>query len=37
MPGDYGILQICGKYYETDDPDIKRYWFFYPQEIKLQP
>lgn len=37
MPGNYGILQICGKYYETDDPDIKRYWFFYPQEIKLQP
>ena len=37
MPRAYGILQVCGKYYETDDPDIIRYGFYYPRQITLQP
>jgi hypothetical protein len=37
MPQNYGILQVCGKFYETDDRDIQRYGFYYPREIILQP
>jgi hypothetical protein len=37
LPRQYGILQVCGKYYDTTDPVIIRYGFYYPREIKLQP
>lgn len=37
MPKSYGILNICGKYYDSSDPMIQRYGFYYPREITLQP
>lgn len=37
MPQSYGILQVCGRYYDSDDPDIQRYGFFYPREITVLP
>jgi hypothetical protein len=37
MPKGYGILQVCGKYYETDEQIIQRYNFYYPRVINLQP
>ncbi|NMB54507.1 MAG: hypothetical protein GYA15_07365 [Leptolinea sp.] len=37
MPQEYGDLQICGKFYDSDDPMITRYGFYYPREIKRQP
>ncbi len=37
MPQSYGILQICGNYYDSDDPNVNRYGFYYPREITLQP
>jgi hypothetical protein len=37
MPHQYGILQMCGKFSETTDPDILRYGFYYPGVINLQP
>jgi hypothetical protein len=37
MPQKYGILQMCGKFSDTTDPDILRYGFYYPSEIRLQP
>lgn len=37
MPKSYGILNICGKFYPSNDPMIQRYGFFYPREISLQP
>ncbi len=36
MPQEYGILQICGSFSDTTDPDILRYGFYYPREITLQ-
>lgn len=37
MPDSHGILQICGNFYESDDPNITRYGFFFPREIQIQP
>jgi hypothetical protein len=37
MPGTYGIMQICGKYLDTTDPDLLRYGFYYPRQIELTP
>lgn len=37
LPRQSGILQVCGKYYDTTDPMITRYGFYYPREITLQP
>jgi hypothetical protein len=36
MPRDNGILQMCGKFSDTTDPDILRYGFYYPSTITLQ-
>jgi hypothetical protein len=36
MPREYGILQMCGKFSDTTDPDILRYGFYYPSTISLQ-
>ncbi|BCY16901.1 hypothetical protein hrd7_07500 [Leptolinea sp. HRD-7] len=36
MPQEYGILQMCGNFSDTTDPDILRYGFYYPREIRLQ-
>jgi hypothetical protein len=35
MPDHYGMLQICGNYLDTQDPDLLRYGFYYPREINL--
>lgn len=35
MPEKFGVIQICGKYLETNDPDLKRYGFFYPRQINI--
>jgi hypothetical protein len=37
MPQNYGILQMCGNYVDTTDPDILRYGFYFPREITVQP
>lgn len=36
MPQEYGILQMCGNFSDSTDPDILRYGFYYPREITLQ-
>ncbi len=36
MPQEYGTLQMCGSFSDTSDPDILRYGFYYPREIRLQ-
>jgi hypothetical protein len=35
MPAGYGVIQICGKYLERDDPMLTRYGFYYPRLIQL--
>lgn len=35
MPGTYGVINVCGKYFESNDPDILRYGFYYPRQIQL--
>jgi hypothetical protein len=35
MPSKFGVIQLCGKYLETNDPDLIRYGFYYPRQIKL--
>ncbi|MEI8132090.1 MAG: hypothetical protein WCG34_06625, partial [Leptolinea sp.] len=35
MPEDFGVINICGKYLESNDPDILRYGFYYPRQIQL--
>ena len=37
MPSKYGVIQVCGKYLETDDPDLLRYGFYYPRQIQIAP
>jgi hypothetical protein len=37
MPATYGVIQVCGKYQDTNDPNLLRYGFYYPRQIKLAP
>jgi hypothetical protein len=37
MPEAYGLINVCGKFLESNDPNIPRYGFYYPREILLRP
>ena len=36
MPREYGILQLCGNFIDSTDPDLLRYGFYFPRTITRQ-